>query len=88
MSAATLTFLADVNTIGHMRNIASTQEVADKIGVAKRTILRWLYAGKIPEVSRQRIGGIEVRLWSKADIQRARKFKLQNYGKRPLKEEL
>lgn len=59
-----------------------TQEVADEIGIAKRTLLRWIYAGKVPEVARQVLGGIEVRLWSKADVQRARKFKEQNYGKR------
>ena len=57
----------------------STQEVADKIGVSKRTLLRWLYAGKVPEPKRQAMGGIEVRLWGPRDVQRARKFKLENY---------
>lgn len=54
---------------------STTQQVADKIGVSKRQLLRWLYDGKIPEVKRERIGGMEIRVWSAADIQRARKFK-------------
>ncbi len=72
----------DVNTLGQMKNHLSTQEVSDEIGVAKRTILRWIYAGEIPEVTRQAIGGIEVRLWSKADVERARKFKAANYKRK------
>ena len=76
-----LTMLHDVHTIGHMRTILSTQQVADEIGVAKKTILRWIYAEKIPDVERQIIGGIEVRLWKHADVQRARRFKEKNYRK-------
>ena len=69
-----------------MKMNLSTQETADFIGVAKRTLLRWIYDGKLPEVKRQRIGGIEVRLWGKADIARAQRFKLANYKKRPAPE--
>jgi predicted site-specific integrase-resolvase len=59
-----------------------TQQVADKIRVTKRTLLRWLYAGKIPEVRRERLGVMEVRLWSAADVKRAQRFKRDNYGKK------
>jgi hypothetical protein len=65
-----------------MQEYLSTQQVADEIGVAKRTLLRWLYAAHIPEVKRHVLGGIEVRLWSKSDLARARRFKATNYGKR------
>lgn len=60
----------------------STQEAADVLGIAKRTLLRWIYAGKIPEVRRERVGGIEVRLWNAADVKRAQRFKEQNFGRR------
>ena len=32
----------------------TTQQIADKVGVRKETILRWLRAGKIPEPDRDR----------------------------------
>ena len=54
---------------------SSTQQAADRVGISKRQLLRWLYDGKIPEVRRVRLGGIEVRVWLSADIQKARKFK-------------
>jgi excisionase family DNA binding protein len=65
-----------------MTTILSTLEAADELGIAKRTLLRWIYSGKIPEVKRQRIGGIEVRLWCRADLKRALRFKQQNYRQR------
>jgi hypothetical protein len=71
----------NVHTIRQIMNFLSTQQVADEIGIAKRTLLRWIYARKLPEVRRQQIGGIEVRLWNRADLQRARRFKQANYRK-------
>jgi predicted site-specific integrase-resolvase len=65
-----------------MRESLSTQDVADRIGVCKRTLLRWLYAGKIPDVRRERIGGIEVRLWNARDLQRAQRFRDESFGRR------
>jgi hypothetical protein len=64
----------DVNRIDLMRG-SSTQQAADKIGISKRQLLRWIYDAKIPEVRRVQLGGIEVRVWMSADIQRARRFK-------------
>ncbi len=58
-----------------MNPIYSTSEVAKAIGVDKSTLLRWLYAGKLPEPKRQKLGGIEFRIWSQADMERARLYR-------------
>ena len=49
------------------------------IGVSKMTVLRWLWAGKIPEPRRRANGGQDVRLWSDRDVERARRYKELNY---------
>ena len=53
----------------------TTQEVAQAIGVAYQTLLRWLYSKKLAEPERMIYGGQNLRLWTKADVARARKFK-------------
>jgi predicted site-specific integrase-resolvase len=68
-----------------MKPPLSTSQVAAELGIAKRTLLRWLYDGKLPEVTRQSLGGIELRIWNKRDLERARKFKDENYRKRNVK---
>ena len=59
----------------------STAEVADEIGVSKLTLVRWLLAGKLKEPRRVKQGGIELRLWTEADVERARKYKATHYRK-------
>ena len=59
----------------------STVQVARTIGVNKQTLLRWLWAGKIPEPRRGTYGGQDVRIWTDRDLQRARQFKQTNYYK-------
>jgi predicted site-specific integrase-resolvase len=59
----------------------STGEVARKIGVAKMTLLRWLYAGRLEEPRHANAGGQDVRVWSAGDLARAKKFKTTNYRK-------
>ncbi len=49
----------------------STQEVADLIGVTKRTILRWLKAGLIPEPIKQDNG---YRVWTGYDVAEVTEF--------------
>jgi predicted site-specific integrase-resolvase len=65
-----------------MKQTFSTVEVARAIKVDKSTLLRWLYAGKLPEPKHETFGGVESRVWSAADVERASKFKEQNYRKR------
>ncbi len=53
----------------------STREAAAKIGVALRTVNRWLADGKIrPAVAVPMGGGRTLWRWSKADIAKARKI--------------
>jgi hypothetical protein len=55
----------------------TTQEVAKTIGVGYQTLLRWLYGKKLAEPERMMYGGQNLRLWTKADIQRARRYKIE-----------
>jgi len=59
----------------------STTEVARIVEVHKATLLRWLYAGSIPEPKRYRNGGVDFRIWTERDVERVRKFKAANYRK-------
>lgn len=66
-----------------MKQIYTTAEVAQTIGVDKSTLLRWIYAGKIAEPKQSvTVGKIENRIWSAADLERARVFKEEHYRKR------
>jgi excisionase family DNA binding protein len=65
-----------------MKNSFSTSEVAKAVGVNKSTLLRWLYAGKLPEPKLGTFAGVESRIWSAQDLERAKKYREQNYRKR------
>lgn len=53
----------------------TTAQVAKAIGVSKNTLLQWLYNGELREPKRVYVGAIEWRIWSEADVSRARKVK-------------
>jgi len=58
-----------------MKKTYSTSEAASKIGVAFRTVNRWLADGKIkPSVAVPMGGGRTLWRWTNADIARARKI--------------
>jgi predicted site-specific integrase-resolvase len=59
----------------------STKQVADAVGMNRVTLQRWLISGKLPEPERFQLGGIDVRVWNDADLDRVRKYKLANYRK-------
>jgi hypothetical protein len=65
-----------------MKQTYSTAEVARMIGVSKNTLLRWLYAEKLPEPKTVTFGGVESRVWSDSDLNRAKLYREQNYRKR------
>ncbi len=46
-------------------------EVARAAGISKNTLLRWLKAGKVPEVARDRNGW---RIFSEEDLERVRAY--------------
>jgi hypothetical protein len=45
------------------------------------TLLRWLWDGKVPEPKQESLGGQTVRLWNERDLERARRYKEENYRK-------
>jgi len=59
----------------------STAQVARKIAVDKKTLLRWLYAGKLAEPKIIKTPGATIRVWAEADLRRAVRYKEQNYCK-------
>jgi predicted site-specific integrase-resolvase len=59
----------------------STVEVARMAGVDKQTLLRWLWAGKIPEPKHFENGGQKIRLWTDSDVKKVRRYKEANYRK-------
>ena len=68
-------------SIGVMSPTYSTAAVAHKLGVHKRTLLAWLYKGKLPEPKHQKGAGQDVRIWTECDLERARRHKEVNYCK-------
>lgn len=61
--------------------IYTTAQVASAIGVNKKTLLRWLWSGRLAE-PKQTIGSLESRVWTQAELDRAKAFREQNYRKR------
>ncbi len=59
----------------------TTQQVADEIGVSKKTLLRWLYDCKIAEPRRVRFDGPSYRVWSERNVRAAREYKKRFYMK-------
>ena len=67
--------------VTYMNGFYSTSEVAGKVGVAKRTLIRWLMARKVAEPKRIEHPGVVSRLWSERDLETLRTYKEQNYRK-------
>lgn len=53
----------------------STGDAAKKIGVSRQTLQAWIDSENIPMPKLEKVGRISIRLWTEADIERARKFK-------------
>ena len=53
----------------------STNRAAKQIGVSRQTLQAWIFADRISAPKPTEVGGVTVRLWTKADIAKARKFK-------------
>lgn len=59
----------------------STEQVAQKIGIGRATLERWLASGKLRAPRIIRFGKNEFRDWTDADIERVWQFKQKNYRK-------
>lgn len=57
----------------------STVEVAKLLGIGNDTLHRWIHTKKVPAPQLQIVGGLSIRLWSKADIQKVREYKDEHY---------
>jgi len=55
--------------------IYSTGEAAKHIGVSRQTLQAWIAASKISAPKPIGVANATIRLWTKADIDKARKFK-------------
>jgi excisionase family DNA binding protein len=55
--------------------IYSTGEVAEKVGVSRQTLFTWIEKGQVTAPKPIAVGKNSIRLWTKADIERVRKFK-------------
>jgi DNA-binding transcriptional MerR regulator len=64
----------------HRMEQLTTQAVADRIGVTKRTLLRWLHLGKVQEPRRIAFGGIAIRIWTPKDVAKAKKYRETSFG--------
>jgi len=59
----------------------STKEVAEKIGISRVTLQRWLLSGKLNEPDRFKMAGVDVRVWTESDVERVRRYKKAHYRK-------
>jgi predicted site-specific integrase-resolvase len=59
----------------------STKEVAEKVGVNRVTLQRWLLSGKLNEPHRVKLAGVDVRIWTESDLERVRRYKETHYRK-------
>jgi len=57
----------------------STVQVAKMLGVSSSTLWRWIVKGELTAPPLQSVIGIEVRLWTEEDVEKARKYKVQHY---------
>jgi len=59
----------------------STREVAEKVGISRATLERWLAIGKLRTPRVARVGKGTVRFWAAADVKGVLKYKQLNYCK-------
>lgn len=71
-------------TICRMAKIYSTLEAAEKAGVHRATLMRWLKAGRVKASDEKQMpGGRILRWWTDADIKMLEKFKEEHYWEMP-----
>jgi excisionase family DNA binding protein len=57
----------------------STVEVAKLIGVSRDTLHRWIREKKVFAPPAESLGGFRVRLWTVADVEKVRKYKVDRF---------
>ena len=61
----------------------STVQVAKRLGISWSTLHRWIESKKVQAPPDQALGGLQVRLWTEADLEAARKYKAEHYWEKP-----
>jgi predicted DNA-binding transcriptional regulator AlpA len=59
----------------------STSQVAQVLKIGRQTLHRWMADGYVSAPPRRKVGGVTVRIWSVADVERVRKYKRETYRK-------
>jgi DNA-binding transcriptional MerR regulator len=62
-----------------MAKTYSTLQVSKMLGVGSDTLHRWIREKKVLAPPVQFVGGIRFRLWTQADIDKARKYMVRHY---------
>lgn len=57
----------------------STAQVAKILGIGTDTLHRWLKEKKVAAPKLVRVGGVNVRLWSEAALDKAKRYKAEHY---------
>jgi excisionase family DNA binding protein len=65
--------------IANIHSGYSTSQVAKLIKVSTKTLYRWLEAGELPPINTVDLGGVQYRVWSEKDLDRARKYRESHY---------
>jgi transposase-like protein len=61
----------------------STIQVARLLEVTSDTLHRWIREKRVEAPPLQTLGGMQVRLWTKPDLERVMQYKAENYRKKP-----
>ena len=59
----------------------STSQFVRRLKIGRATLHRWIADGKISPPRKRKVGGVTVRLWTKQDVERVRRYKMKFYGK-------
>jgi predicted DNA-binding transcriptional regulator AlpA len=65
-----------------MERYSTTKQVAELVGIGHQTLLRWIYAKDVAEPKVIILGRMKLRLWTKDDIRRVRKYKVEGHDER------
>lgn len=59
----------------------STSQFVRLLKIGRATVHRWIADGKISPPRKRKVGGVTVRMWTKKDVERVRRYKKMFYGK-------
>jgi predicted site-specific integrase-resolvase len=63
----------------------STAEVAEVLDISWDTLHRWMRENKFAVPPMRSVGKMKIRLWTKKDVKRVKKYKDEHYGEKPVR---